>query len=305
MDQVDIEESKAWFEEQGWHFDKNKDFVDKNGKLFDYPTQGQHYEYLHDQIKELVFKELRDTYDLVPRQIPRIENEQRPDEDEEEQQEFDFFCPTIYTSKDATSKPNLLTIVQGLGEVPPGQWARKLFTNGKRNQYHLATQIPYIERALLHESWGLVLCDPNHISQEPRTGETRAEHVWRVWHEVVKPSQAENVMIIGFSAGTVAVLDLYEDLGPAFEHRVKALALMDGESGDSRSSLSRKWLRRRSRCYCQKSMFGFMSMYNSERVETNDHDSVPGLAVDSVFKFLEERLATNDNEPLSTMCSVA
>ena len=160
-------------------------------------------------------------------------------------------------------------IVQGLGEVPPGQWARKLFTNGQRNQYKLATQVPYIERALQkHDDWGLILCDPNHVSQEPRSGETRADHVYRVWQEIVRPSKAENVMVIGFSAGTVAVLDLYEDIGQEFEKRVKALALLDGESGDSRLRLDREWLKQHSRCYCQKSMFGFMGMQNCEKVDS-------------------------------------
>lgn len=208
-------------------------------------------------------------------------------------------APFIFTtSKDATSKPNLLVIVQGLGVVPPGQWARKLFTNGLKGQYKLATQIPYIEKAQGHEDWGLVLCDPNHASSEPKTEDTRAHHVLRVWQDIVAPSKAENVMYIGFSAGTVAVLDLYDTLdvskfffreslctlecqlylrvakscsvvGPEFIKRVKAIALLDGESGASRQAQGQdgKWLREHSRAYCQKGMSGFMGP-NSETVNS-------------------------------------
>jgi len=32
MDQTTVEESQQWFKAQGWHFDKDKDFVDKDGK---------------------------------------------------------------------------------------------------------------------------------------------------------------------------------------------------------------------------------------------------------------------------------
>lgn len=83
------------------------------------------------------------------------------------------------------SNPNLLVIVQGLGEVPPGQWARKLFTNGKRDQFDLATQFPYIQRAL-HSRWAVVLCDPNHDENKPRSQMTRSHHVHRVWEEIVR-----------------------------------------------------------------------------------------------------------------------
>lgn len=83
------------------------------------------------------------------------------------------------------SNPNLLVIVQGLGEVPPGQWARKLFTNGKRGQFDLATQFPYIQRAL-HARWAVVLCDPNRDENRPRTQMTRSHHVRRVWEDIVR-----------------------------------------------------------------------------------------------------------------------
>ncbi|GJJ71286.1 hypothetical protein EMPS_03636 [Entomortierella parvispora] len=292
MEQTTVEESQRWFVAHGWHFDNNKDFVDKDGKFFDYPTQGQHYEYLQEQIRDLVFKEMETNFDLEQHQIPKAKG-QKPPVDEEEKKEFDVYCPTIFTSKDATFKPNLLVIVQGLGMVPPGQWARKLFTNGLKDQYKLATQMPYIEKAQKHEDWGLVLCDPNHASPEPKTEDTRAHHVLRVWQDVVAPSKAKNIMYIGFSAGTVAVLDLYDTLSvrPEFVKRVKAIALLDGESGASRQAQGQdgKWLQDHSRAYCQKGMSGFLGP-NSETVNTHDHDSVPGLAVDSVFEFLDEML---------------
>ncbi|KAG9319836.1 hypothetical protein KVV02_005392 [Mortierella alpina] len=108
-------QSKAWYEEQGWHVDENNDFIDKNGNSYNYASDKNHYEF-----------------------------------------------------------------VQYLGQVPPGMWSRKLFTNGKKNQWDYAIQCPYIERALQFK-WAVVLFDSISSSV---------------------------YMIIGFSSGTRAALSL-------------------------------------------------------------------------------------------------
>ncbi|KAF9897600.1 hypothetical protein BX616_005295, partial [Lobosporangium transversale] len=131
-------------------------------------------------------------------------------------------------SKDYRSNPKLMVIVQGLGEVPPGQWARKLFTNGKRGQWGLATQFPYIERALA-EKWAIILCDPNHDEGKPKNRKTRALHVQRVWEDLIRKSIANCVIFVAFSAGTTATLDLYEAIKLEFNQRVQAIAFLDGE----------------------------------------------------------------------------
>lgn len=111
-------------------------------------------------------------------------------------------------SKDIHVNPKVLIIVQGLGKVAPGQWARKLFTNGQRDQFDYASQIPYIERALFL-GWAVILCDPNRAELAPaatavqgpmsmwlggggggsrsRGGPRgRADHVRRVWEYLIR-----------------------------------------------------------------------------------------------------------------------
>ncbi|KAG0007547.1 hypothetical protein BGZ80_004545 [Entomortierella chlamydospora] len=148
--------------------------------------------------------------------------------------------------EDVILNPNLLVIVQGLGEVPPGQWARKLFTNGKRGQWGLATQFPFIERAL-HLGWAVVLCDPNHDENKPRNQKTRARHVRRVWEDIVQRSDARCVMYVCFSAGTTAVLDLYRTSKREFVKKVKGIAFLDGEDGRDMG----RWMQNHSWSFCQ------------------------------------------------------
>ena len=117
--------------------------------------------------------------------------------------------PNSY-SKDVYVNPKVLIIVQGLGKVAPGQWARKLFTNGHRDQFDYASQIPYIERALFL-GWAVILCDPNRAELAPAAAGAvapgpmsmwlgggggggrsrggprgRAEHVRRVWEDLIR-----------------------------------------------------------------------------------------------------------------------
>ncbi|KAI1309527.1 hypothetical protein EDD11_004076 [Mortierella claussenii] len=198
--------SQAWFKHRGWRFNENNDFVDKDGNLFDFESDGEHYEFVHGMIKNHINMELRDHYGFVQYPVP---SRKRSRSATLIDLADDPLCPQVFVTKDVMLNPNLLVIVQGLGEVPPGQWARKLFTNGKKDQWRLATQFPYIERAR-HLGWAVVLCDPNRNEGRAKTRMSRARHVQRVWEEIVRKSRAKCVMYVGFSAGTFATLDLYE-----------------------------------------------------------------------------------------------
>ncbi|KAF9106797.1 hypothetical protein BGX27_009026 [Mortierella sp. AM989] len=116
-------------------------------------------------------------FDFKRRPVPFKKSERRV--------KGDLSCPQIFITEDVFLNPNLLVIVQGLGEVPPGQWARKLFTNGKRGQWEYATQFPFIERAR-HLGWAVVLCDPNHCGDKPKNQKTRSLHVRRIWEDIVR-----------------------------------------------------------------------------------------------------------------------
>lgn len=116
---------------------------------------------------------------------------------------FFSYSITHMHSQDVFVNPKVLIIVQGLGKVAPGQWARKLFTNGHKDQFDYASQIPYIERAL-HLGWAIILCDPNRPELSPASsasaqgsmsmwlhggdtrGRSRSDHVRRVWEDLIR-----------------------------------------------------------------------------------------------------------------------
>ncbi|KAG0340401.1 hypothetical protein BG000_012049 [Podila horticola] len=211
-------ECEAWYSELGWHFDKSNDFVDKNDNLFQFQKYEAYYEYVHSRIKDHLFSEMKRQFDLV-RQPVSMDNSDDPVDPE------DPYVPQIFLSKDVSTNKNLLVIIQGLGLVPPGQWARKLFTNGKRGEFKYASQFPYIQKAK-ELGWAVILCDPNHIlkDNQPQSERTRAQHVQRHSHAFV----------------------LNERKG---------------------------------------------SPDNVEEVPgARDHDTVPGAAIDIVFKYLEDKM---------------
>ncbi|KAG0296393.1 hypothetical protein BGZ97_004544 [Linnemannia gamsii] len=200
---TDHDQNEEWFQNQGWHFNDNDDFVDKHGNMFDFQTQSDYYEFVHDKLQVMLHKRLMQEYGFkmlavpwdpntsaslrVPGRIPRD-------------------CPRVFVTQDVYVNPKVLIIVQGLGKVAPGQWARKLFTNGHKDQFDYASQIPYIERAL-HLGWAIILCDPNRPELSPSASSASAPGSMSMW----------------LRGG-----------GKEFMRRVKAVVLLDGADGSSR-----------------------------------------------------------------------
>ncbi|KAG0219756.1 hypothetical protein BGX33_001073 [Mortierella sp. NVP41] len=277
-DENEWDEQAEWFDAMGWHFDANDDFVDRYGNMFDFKTQERYYEFVHGKIQKIIHERLMTEYKFVRLAIPwdpnpsvRAKGIRHPD------------CPHVFVTPDVWYNPKLLVIVQGLGQVAPGQWARKLFTNGHKGQFDYASQLPYIERAK-YLGWAIVLCDPNRVGD----ARYRSKHVQRVWEDLVRPAKANCVMFVGFSAGTWATLDLFDSNRIEFKSRVKAVVLLDGATGNERYRQDDSvWLFKRTRSIRQ---IGTGVPRNGEEVRTRDHDSVPGMAVGRVFEFLEDRL---------------
>ncbi|KAF9332422.1 hypothetical protein BG006_004707 [Podila minutissima] len=260
-------ECEAWYSEKGWHFDKNNDFVDKNAR-----------------IKDHLFSEMKRQFDLVQQPVSTDDSGDPMDPE-------DPYVPQIFLSKDVSTNKNLLVIVQGLGLVPPGQWARKLFTNGRRGEFKYASQFPYIQKAK-ELGWAVILCDPNHTlkDQQPQSERTRAHHVQRVWEDIVVPSKAESVMIAAFSAGTWSTLYLFDNNRGEFINRVRGVALMDGATGAEllkyRGGL---WFKSHSHAFVLNERK--KSLDNVEEVpDARDHDTVPGAAIGRVFEYLKDKL---------------
>ncbi|KAG0378054.1 hypothetical protein BGX24_004847 [Mortierella sp. AD032] len=191
---------EEWFEDMGWHFNQDDDFVDKNGNMFDFKTQSDYYEFVHDKIQIMLHERLEQEYGFVKVPIPWDPSDARS----RGRGPIPSDCPRVFVSRDVNVNPKVLLIVQGLGKVAPGQWARKLFTNGRKGEFPNASQFPYIKRAL-HLGWAVIL-----------------------------HSAAKCVMIVAFSAGTWATLDLFDTNRSEFKRRVKAVALLDGSTGGNR-----------------------------------------------------------------------
>ncbi|KAF9292468.1 hypothetical protein BGZ68_005151 [Mortierella alpina] len=231
-------------------------------------------------IKEHLHTVLKEKYNFVRYPVPFERAQTRRKRGEQS-------CPHIFVTRDVLFNPNLLVIVQGLGEVAPGQWARKLFTNGEKDQWNYATQLPYIERAF-HLGWAVILCDVNHGGGFIKSDRTRAHHVLRVWEDIIRRAKAECVMFVSFSAGTRATLDLFDAIRPEFMRRVQGVALLDGSTGrEYHRSKDGRWLKEHSWFFVSGDEHKRVGE-NGEVVATNDHDKVPGTAVGKVFEYLME-----------------
>ncbi|KAF9118219.1 hypothetical protein BGW39_001374, partial [Mortierella sp. 14UC] len=234
-----IKAHEAWYKEHNWHFDSksNFDFVSKQtskstGELFDYDANKDHYDYIQEQIKTFIQNRLVEYYGFVKIPIP-------PNERSDHRT-----CAQVFASPDVLVNSNLVVIVQGRNNVYPGVWACKLFTNGRADNFKHATQFPYIRKAL-SRGWAVVVCDPNGDGESHRS---RNAHVGRVWELLINRAIASCIMYIGFSAGTQAILSMLQlpdgDMEKEdFQRRVKAVVLMDGDTGEKiYGEKERQWL---------------------------------------------------------------
>lgn len=272
---------EEWFSLMGWHFSENKDhdFVDKHGKLYNYENHFDRFEFVQDKIQSLVYDRLKNKYGFE--QIAVAQNKSTSAPGGGDHHRF----PRIFISPDARTNSTMLVLVPKVGEESPGQWDRDLFITGEEGNFLFASQFPYIDMAL-EQGWGVVLCDPNggdlHDSDEYREA-----HVQYVWDDIVQPSEATCVMYVAFGEGTDAVLSILDSTRAAeFRERVKAVVLLDGTTGDKRKEkLDRTWLNKHSRSFMAKN--GASPGRNGTKVNAaEEHELVPGFALQAVFAFL-------------------
>ncbi|KAK5809704.1 hypothetical protein F5H01DRAFT_350014 [Linnemannia elongata] len=272
---------EEWFSLMGWHFSENKDhdFVDKHGRLYNYEDHFDRFEVVQDKIQSLLYDRLKNKYGFE--QIAVAQNKSTSAPGGGDHHRF----PQIFISPDARTNSTMLVLVPKVGEESPGQWDRDLFTSGEEGNFLFASQFPYIDMAL-EQGWGVVLCDPNggdlHDSDEYREA-----HVQYVWDDIVQPSEATCVMYVAFGEGTDAVLSILDSTRAAeFRERVKAVVLLDGTTGDKRKEkLDRTWLNKHSRSFMAKN--GASPGRNGTKVNAaEEHELVPGFALQAVFAFL-------------------
>ncbi|KAF9153854.1 hypothetical protein BG015_002456 [Linnemannia schmuckeri] len=272
---------EEWFSLMGWHFSENSDhdFVDKHGKLFNYEDHFDRFEFVQAKIQSLVYDRLKDKYGFERIAVAQNKGTSAPGGGDHHR------FPRIFVSPDARTNSTILVLVPKVGEESPGQWDKDLFTTGEKGNFLFASQFPYIDMALEH-GWGVVLCDPNGGDLHD-SGEYRESHVQYVWDDIVHPSSATCVMYVAFGEGTDAVFSILDGSRAAeFRERVKAVALLDGSTGDKRKEkLDRAWLNKHARSFMARN--GASPGRNGTKVNAaEEHELVPGFALQAVFAFL-------------------
>ncbi|KAF9540695.1 hypothetical protein EC957_003879, partial [Mortierella hygrophila] len=239
---------EEWFSLMGWHFSENKDhdFVDKHGKLYNYENHFDRFEFVQDKIQSLVYDRLKNKYGFEQIAVAQNKGTSAPGGGDHHR------FPRIFISSDARKNSTMLVLVPKMGGESPGQWDKDLFTTGEKGNFLFASQFPYIDMAL-EQGWGVVLCDPNGGDLYD-SDEYREAHVQYVWDDIVQPSEATCVMYVAFGEGTDAVLSILDSSRAAeFRERVKAAVLLDGTTGDKRKEkLDRAWLNKHARSFMAK-----------------------------------------------------
>ncbi|KAF9968529.1 hypothetical protein BGZ70_002766 [Mortierella alpina] len=101
-----LKQHEQWYKEQGWHFNANNDFVDRNGNLFNFKLHEPHYEYVHFMIKEYLHTMLQRKYKFLRYPIPFEQVQMRRRRSEQS-------CPHIFVTYDR----GLLVVVKTSLEV--------------------------------------------------------------------------------------------------------------------------------------------------------------------------------------------
>ena len=135
----------------------------------------------------------------------------------------------IFLSPGFSSRPRVVVMIHGSGVVRAGQWARRLIINEDLDK---GTMLPYIKH-IQEQGWGVAVLNTNHNKLSVDSKETipdnadPEEHADTVWKEVIKPCQAEQIVIIAHSYGGVVTMDLAARHQEDFLKRVCGVFLTD------------------------------------------------------------------------------
>ena len=123
----------------------------------------------------------------------------------------------------------VVVMIHGSGVVRAGQWARRLIIN---EDLQKGTMLPYI-KYIQDQGWGVAVLNTNHNTKHLDSKETipgnanPEEHADTVWEEVIKPCQAEKIVIISHSYGGVVTMDLASRHQEDFLKRVCGVFMTD------------------------------------------------------------------------------
>eukprot|EP01006_Ploeotia_vitrea_P032676 TRINITY_DN64861_c0_g2_i1.p1 TRINITY_DN64861_c0_g2~~TRINITY_DN64861_c0_g2_i1.p1 ORF type:complete len:379 (-),score=36.25 TRINITY_DN64861_c0_g2_i1:1166-2302(-) len=266
-----------------------------------------HYEALGDAVTDHIMDE------VLEKQMGMKRIELRPE------------CP-IFKSKNADDCATLLVIVQGCGQIRPGQWSRKQVMN---NGFAAGGHMPYITAAQ-ELGFGVIVLNPNQNKvdtanrQEYRFKkdflvqglrkidapnqpnmelikgcETGRDHVLTAWDEVISKTAAQSIVFAAHSAGGDATVNLIRARLAEVKLRCKAFAFLDSLHEVPRGATQEmtEFFKKTSCAWMGNNAplgtplgFDHPDCCMSISPGSTDHDAIPNIVRELVFQFFMEKL---------------
>ncbi|XP_017040989.1 LOW QUALITY PROTEIN: FAM172 family protein homolog CG10038 [Drosophila ficusphila] len=257
----------------------------------DDPAENEkHYQNLANQIPEIVYA-LLEKNGLSRTYIPFNNPPERSS--------FIYSQP----AKLSQSK-KLLVLIHGSGYVKAGQWARSLIIN---NSLDHGSQLPYVRQAQ-KLGYDLLITNANDCKRfyngkdNPiKEVDTPIDHTRYVWKNIVLPSKPESVAIVAHSYGGCLTLDLVDRYSDFFKESVFAIAFTDAVMGSPQAKnkdylcdVTCDWVASNSPLDTPVSQ----SKNGIRKISAGHtkHEWTSYSAIDSVFKFIEEKYEQRSNK---------
>jgi len=255
----------------------------------------QEYELVGMYVQKYVENLLIQTFDLVTLYVPNKTSTDFTVRDESQAQ-----CKIVVT-KDFSTNPKCLMLIQGTGAVRLGQWARSVCIN---ENLRLGTMLPYLEKAIKN-NFSVIIFNPNekydfkNDKKQIKEFNTMEKHSVYVYDNIVKKNKnIKEIYIVAHSrGGDCAVEILLKNKEDLLGGKIKKIAFTDSVHGDEYLDLKKegvKKFREISRNYITsdqplgtfikgyKNAYGGVDCYSSGH---EMHEYTSGTAIEEVFKF--------------------
>ena len=209
----------------------------------------------------------------------------------------------ILTTKDFSTNPKCLILIQGTGVVRLGQWARSVCINENLN---LGTMIPYLDKAIKN-NYSVIIMNPNErkdfkTEEDIEEFSTMQAHSVYVYNNIIKKNNnIKDIYIVAHSMGGECTVEILlnnkEDL---IGGKIKKIAFTDSVHGEEYLKLGNegvKIFREISRNYVGSdkpvgtfvrsytTSYGGVDCYSSGHKK---HEYTSGTAIEEIFKYFSE-----------------
>ena len=253
------------------------------------------YQLVGMYVQKYVEKSLIEKFNLITLYVPNTNSTDFTKRDESHAQ-----CKILIT-KDFSTNPKCLMLIQGTGAVRLGQWARSVCIN---DNIYIGSMIPYVEKAIKN-NFSVIIYNPNErkdfednekIIKEFRTME---QHSVYVYNNIVKTNEnIKEIYIVAHSMGGSCTVDiLLNNKQDLLNGKIKKIAFTDSVHGENYKKLGKEGIeifRNISRNYVgsekpagefvrdYSTSYGGVDCYSSGH---SKHVYTSGYAIEEVFKF--------------------